>query len=468
MRMASPVKVIILAAGLGTRMRSRKAKVLHEAGGLPLVSHVVRAALAVAPASDICVVVGHQAGQVREHLAPLGVRFALQAEQHGTGHALLCAAPEVASDEGHAVVLYGDCPLLTADTVRSLVERQRAAITAATVITCELDDPTGYGRILLDEGGTVRAIVEQKAASPEQQAIREINSGIYCFTARLLWPGLAALSPNPASGEIYLTDLVEQLHGQGERVGRFLLTDPTEIMGINTRVELNEVDRLLYARKARALMLAGVTIYAPETVRIDAEVEVGMDTVIEPGVQLRGATRIGEDCHIGTGSLVSSSALANNVKLHPYTLVGSSRVGEGAAAGPFARLRQDNVVEAGAHIGNFVELKNVRFGSGSKASHLTYLGDATVGDDVNVGAGTITCNYDGVRKHRTEIGAHAFVGSNSTLVAPVRVEPESYVAAGSVITEAVPSGALALGRGRQVNKEGWVERKRQERQAQVK
>jgi bifunctional UDP-N-acetylglucosamine pyrophosphorylase/glucosamine-1-phosphate N-acetyltransferase len=454
------VSIAILAAGLGTRMKSKQAKVLHTAGGLTLVEHVLRSARGLSGQGKTVVVVGHQAAEVRAALGGHSVDFAEQSEQRGTGHALLMCRDVLEPVGGLVLVLYGDCPLLRPETLQRLVELQASSAAAATLITTQLDDPTGYGRIIRNDQGDVAAIVEQKALAPGQHEIREINSGIYCFRADLLWPALGNLRPNPASGEIYLTDVVEAFHAAGRRVQPMVVEDAAELLGINTRVELAEVDRLLRERKARELMLDGVTIERPETVTVDVDVCVGQDTIIEPGVRLLGRTTVGENCRIGTGSVIRDSTLEDGVVIEPYTIVGRSILAHGSSAGPYARLRQDNRLGPGARVGNFVELKNTRLGAGSKALHLAYLGDSVIGDAVNVGAGTITCNYDGKSKHQTTIGDRAFVGSNSTLVAPVQVGEGSYIAAGSVITDPVPGDSLALGRARQVLKPGWASKRR--------
>lgn len=458
--MSETISVAILAAGLGTRMRSKKAKVMHEAGGKALVAHVVEAALRLARPEHVAVVVGHQAERVKELLAGYGVRFALQAEQKGTGHALLCCRETLEGAGGLVIVSVGDCPLLRAETLEALVARHRAQGAACTVITTELEDPTGYGRILKNAAGDVVGIVEQKAATAEQLRVREINSGIYCFEGALLWPGLARLEPNPASGEIYLTDLVEQLVAGGHRVTSYLIEDASELLGINTRVELALVDRMLRERTVKAHMLAGVTIEKPETVSIDAGVVIGQDTVVEAFAQLRGRCVIGEECRIGSASILTNAVVEDGAVVEAFSVMADSRLGKGARLGPFGRLRMEAQVEPGAVVGNFVELKKTRLGAGSKAQHLAYLGDSTIGENVNIGAGTITCNYDGMKKHQTKIGAGAFVGSNSTLVAPVEVGEGSYIAAGSVITEAVAEDTLALGRARQVAKAGWPSKRR--------
>jgi bifunctional UDP-N-acetylglucosamine pyrophosphorylase/glucosamine-1-phosphate N-acetyltransferase len=451
--------VAILAAGLGTRMRSKRAKVLHRAGGLTLVEHVVAAATAVAPPDRIIAVTGHQAEEVEAVLAPLGMSFVRQVGQKGTGHALAACKERLQNLDGLLMVLYGDTPLLSPVTLKHLRDLQSRSGAAATLITTTLEDPSGYGRVILNGQGDVTAIVEEKAATAEQKSIRVINSGIYCFQAPLLWKHIVELHPNPISGELYLTDMCEILTKHGHRVGALHIDDPDELLGINTRVELADADRVLRERKCRELMLAGVTIERPETVTIDMHVEVGVDTVVEPFARLLGSTAIGEDCRVGAGAILESSALADRVVVAPYTLVANSRIETGAQVGPFARLRMDAHVGPDARVGNFVELKNANLGKGAKSQHLTYLGDAEIGAGSNIGAGTITCNYDGQRKHRTTIGERAFIGSNSTLVAPVEIGSDSYVGAGSVITDDVPPEALALGRGRQVVKPGWVKNK---------
>ncbi len=454
------VAIAILAAGMGTRMRSKRAKVLHRAGGMALAEHVVQAARAIASPERITVVTGHQAADVEALLRPTGVSFVRQYPPKGTGQALECCRDTLGHLPGLLMVLYGDTPLLSARTLELLREAQERAPAAATLITTALDDPSGYGRVIVDEHGSVEAIVEHKDCTAEQREIRVINSGIYCFQSELVWKYLSEIRPNAASGEYYLTDMAAILRSHGHSVRALHIEDPAELLGINTRVELAEADRILRWRKAEELMLAGVTIERPETVAIDASVSVGADTVIEPFVRLLGQTQVGEDCRIGAGAIVESSAIADGATVGPYTLIANSRLDQGASVGPFSRLRPKAHVEAGAHVGNFVELKNTRLGAGAKSQHLSYLGDAQIGAGTNIGAGTITCNYDGEKKHLTKIGERAFVGSNSTLVAPLEIGDESYIGAGSVITEEVPKGALALGRERQVNKAGWMEKRR--------
>jgi bifunctional UDP-N-acetylglucosamine pyrophosphorylase/glucosamine-1-phosphate N-acetyltransferase len=461
--MDTHVTVLILAAGLGTRMKSKKAKVLHRAGGRTLVEHVAETALALAPPERVFVVTGFQAELVQAALNGLGVRFVTQARQKGTADAVMACREAAGDEEGLVVVLYGDCPLLTAETLRKLIDQQRHSSAAATLITTQLEHPAGYGRILRGVKGSLDAIVEQKAATPEQLAIREVNPGIYCFQASLLWKHAGEIQLDGQAKEYYLTDIVEVFRRAGYEVGTLFHGYAMELLGINTRVDLAEADRVLRERTVQRLMLDGVTIEKPETVAIDAQARIGRDTVIEPFARILGRTQIGEDCHIGACAIVQDSDLGDRVVVGPFTIVDSSRLDDDAHAGPFARLRAGNHIEAGARVGNFVELKKTRLGAESKSMHLAYLGDATIGKKVNIGAGTITCNYDGDRKHPTRIGDGAFIGSNSTLVAPVEIGGGSYVGAGSVITESVPEDALALGRGRQVNKPKWAKKRRARR-----
>jgi len=458
--MSSQINVVILAAGLGTRMKSKRAKVLHRAGGLSLIEHVVKASSAIAPADRTTVVVGHQAEQVRALLAPSGVHFVEQTEQKGTGHALLACRESLVSQSGFVVVLYGDCPLLAPATLSELVQRHKSGDAAATLITTRLNDPFGYGRVIFGDQGKVQAIVEQKAATPEQLTIPFINSGIYCFQADLLWRHLLEIRPDNPAHEYYLTDIVEILNRTGHSVAAMEVENSAELLGINTRVELAEVDRIFRERKVLELMLAGVTIEKPETVTIDTQVSIGSDSIVEPFTQILGNTEIGEESHIGACSILRDSTLAAKVEIAQFTHLVDSRVETGAHIGPYARLRGGVRVGANARIGNFVEMKNTRFGAGAKANHLAYLGDADIGDDTNIGAGTITCNYDGVSKHPTRIGKDTFVGSNSTLIAPLEIGDGSYIGAGSVITDPVPAEALALGRARQVIKEGWAAKRK--------
>ena len=460
--MEQNVTVVILAAGLGTRMKSAKAKVLHEAAGDTLLNHIIRAALQVAPAEQIVAVVGHQAQKVQESVKASGIRFAEQNEQKGTGHAVRCARETVPTREGELLILNGDGPLLRPETLGLLVKAQQEKKLGGTIVTTEAADPTGYGRIIRDSGGLVAAIIEEKSASAEQKTIREINPGLYCFNAALFWKYLDEVTPNNAAGEYYLTDMVEVLTRHNHGVAPLMIEDETELLGINTRVELAFADKVLRSRKAHSLMLAGVTMENPDSIAVDFDVEVGQDSVIESGVQLRGETHIGANCRIGAGSILRDCDVEDHVTILPYVVAENSRIGARASVGPFSRLRLDAHAEAETHIGNFVELKKTKLGVGSKASHLAYLGDSEIGSRVNIGAGTITCNYDGDKKHKTEIADGVFVGSNSTLVAPLTLGEGSFIAAGSVITKDVDSDALAIARSMQVDKPDWAKRRRRE------
>jgi len=457
--MAAEFAVVILAAGKGTRLKSAQAKVLHRAGGRSLLEHVVRACQPLG-AAGICVVVGHQADELRAAVAPLSVKTVLQEPQRGTGHAVAVAREALGKKAKYAIVLPGDAPLVRTETLRFLLESHLISGPAATILTAILDDPAGYGRIVRREDGGVSAIVEEKALDREQRKIREINSSIYCFTLEKLWPCLEKLKPENVHKELYLTDAITLLHQRRERVEGIQAADPREILGCNTRADLAEVDRIFRERKRAALMAAGVTLQLPETILIDPEVEAGPDTIIEPGVQLLGATRLGARCTVRTGSVISDSVLEEDVTVRPHCVVANTRLGAGCVIGPFAHLRDGAELKPGARVGNFVEVKKSTLAEGVKAMHLTYLGDATVGRDTNVGAGTITCNYDGVRKNPTKIGARVFVGSGTELVAPVEVGDDAYIAAGSTVTENVPAGSLAIARERQVVKEGWATARR--------
>jgi len=454
--------IAILAAGQGTRFKSKQAKVLHSAGGRTLIEHVVRAAREL-PAGALFVIVGYQAEAVTAAVQAIpgpvpgfGVQFLRQEGPLGTGHAVRCGRADLELAAPHLMVLSGDTPLLETSTLRRFLESHMRSEAAASVMTADLEDPSGYGRIVRGADDSITAIVEHKSASPKQLRIREINTGIYCFQTRPLFSELERLAPDPITKEYYLTDVVGLLHSRGLAVAAYKASHPAEVTGVNTRVELAEVDQLLRERKARALMLSGVTLLQPANIVLDPDVEVGADTVIEPGVSLLGRTRVGEGCRIGAHSIITDSELADGVIVKPSCVITESKILDGASIGPFAHLRPGNEIGPQAKIGNFVEVKKSRVGSRSKASHLTYLGDATVGEDVNVGAGTITVNYDGEKKHPTVIEDHAFVGSGTELIAPVRVGRNAFVAAGSTINEDVPPGSLAIARSRQVSKPGWV------------
>ncbi len=462
--MRENVTVVVLAAGLGTRMKSKKAKVLHEAGGDTLLNHILRVALRIAPPERVIAVVGHQADQVRDSVTFAGVQFAEQREQKGTAHAVLCARDKIARTDGHLLVLNGDGPLLKLGTVEALLDFTiQEPNGGGSIVTTQLPDPTGYGRIIRDESGFVAAIVEEKVASPEQRAITEVSPGLYCFDAASFWDYIDEVKPNNPAREYYLTDMIEILTRHERPIRPVLISDHTELLGINTRIELAAVDKILRERKTNELMLAGVTIENPSSVTIDVEVEIGPDSVIEANVQLRGRTRIGTNCRIGTGSVLRDCDIHDDVMILPYVVADRSTMRAKACVGPFSRLRMNADADQDTHIGNFVELKNTKFGKGSKANHLAYLGDATIGAQVNVGAGTITCNYDGRQKHPTVIEDAVFVGSNATLVAPLTVAEGAYIAAGSTITRDVASDALALGRAYQVDKPGWAKARREKK-----
>jgi bifunctional UDP-N-acetylglucosamine pyrophosphorylase / glucosamine-1-phosphate N-acetyltransferase len=459
--------VVILAAGKGTRLKSNLAKVLHRAGGRPLVEHVVRACQPL-KARGIIAVVGHQAEDVTAAVAPLGVKTVLQQPQRGTGHAILVARRAIQSRVKFAILLPGDAPLIRTETLAALARAHQESGAAATILSAELDNPAGYGRIVRSDGGSVAAIVEDSALADDQRAIREINSSIYCFSLEKLWPCLGSLKPQNVHKELYLTDAVAVLRQKGENVQAVLAADPDEVLGCNTRADLAAVDAVFRQRKRAAIMDAGVTIEMPETVLIDPEVTVGADSRIEPCVQLLGKTRIGSDCTIRTGSMLVDVVLEDNVLVKPYSMVLASHLSRGTQVGPFAHLRDGARLEENARVGNFVEVKKSVLGEGVKSMHLTYLGDARVGAGTNIGAGTITCNYDGVHKNSTTIGKRVFIGSDTALVAPVRVGDGAYVGAGSVITENVPPNALGLARGRQVNRAGWATARRREMAAVAK
>ncbi|HTU33809.1 MAG TPA: bifunctional UDP-N-acetylglucosamine diphosphorylase/glucosamine-1-phosphate N-acetyltransferase GlmU [Candidatus Acidoferrum sp.] len=461
MSAAKDTAVIILAAGKGTRMRSELAKVLHRAGGRTLLEHVIRACQPLKPA-QILVVVGHQAKEVGAVAESLGAQAVVQQPQRGTGHAVQVARRAIRKSAKLALVLPGDAPLLQTGTLAALLDTHRRGEAAATLLSAELDDPTDYGRVIRDTEGRVQAIVEEKAATPEQRAIREVNSSIYSFTLEKLWPALNALKPDNFHRELYLTDAIRLMRERNERVLAQIAPDANEILGCNTRAHLAAVDRVFRGRKAEELMVSGVTMYLPETIVIDPDVVVGTDSVVEPGVQLLGETRVGARCKIGTGSILRDARIEDDVAVGAHSILDQCRVSASAIVGPFARLRPGADIRSGAHIGNFVEVKNSVVHEGAKANHLTYLGDASVGRESNIGAGTITCNYDGVNKNKTTIGSRVFIGSDSALVAPVRIGDGAYVAAGSIVTENVPADALAIARGRQENKPGWAAKRRRE------
>jgi bifunctional UDP-N-acetylglucosamine pyrophosphorylase / glucosamine-1-phosphate N-acetyltransferase len=463
----SDLAVVILAAGKGTRLKSSLAKVLHRAGGLTLLEHVVGACRQLKPRA-IVAVVGHQAEQVSAILEPLGVQSVRQEPQRGTGHAMLVARRALGSRAKYALVLPGDAPLVRSETLAELTRLHRQGAAAATILSALVERPAGYGRIVRRDDGSVAAIVEDSALTDDQRAINEINSSIYAFNLDKLWPCLARLRPDNAHRELYLTDAIALLRAQGELVHALVAADADEVLGCNTRADLAAVDSAFRRRKREELMAAGVSMLMPETILIDPGVTVGPDTVLEPGVQLLGKSRIGAGCTIATGSILSDITLGDRVIIKPYSVMYSSFVADEAQVGPFAHFRSDVRLLEGARVGNFVEVKKSVLGERAKAMHLTYLGDARVGSETNVGAGTITCNYDGVHKNPTVIGRRVFVGSDTALVAPVKVGDGAYIAAGSTITDNIPPDALAIARGRQVNKPGWATARRREMAAAAK
>ena len=459
---STALAIVIMAAGKGTRLKSKRPKVLHEIGGKPLLTYVIAAASQIAPAHNIYVVVGHEAESVRKAVKHTGVQFVVQAEQHGTGHAIMCARSYVEGYE-NILVLSGDVPLIQPQTIAGLSDFHRSQKAAMTILTATLSDPSGYGRMIRVSSSSprVKAIVEQKDLTRAQQNAREINTGIYAFATKPLFANIGKLTTRNAQGEFYLTDMASALVRAKAKVVALRADVPAEVLGANTLAELASLDAELRARKCNALMAEGVTIYRPETCTIDSDVAIAADTVIEPFVQILGQSTIGSDCRIRSYSIISNSRIGDNVQVRPGCIIDQAKIADHAILGPYAHLRPGSQIGEGAHVGNFVETKKIKMGRGSKANHLTYLGDAEIGAGVNVGAGTITCNYDGVNKNITVIEDGAFIGSDSTLVAPVRIGKGAYVAAGSCITQNVPADALALGRGRQEIKEGWAKQRRE-------
>ena len=453
-----------MAAGKGTRLKSQLPKVLHEVGGKRLLEHVIRAAVHLVPASHVYAVIGYEAERVRAAMQHTGVNFILQTEQRGTGHALMVAQEALAGYD-HVIVLSGDAPMIRSETIAQLRDFHLAEGAAMTLLSAELENPTGYGRVLRKtlKSPEVLGIVEEKSASPTQKKIREINSGFYVFDVKELYSRINELSTDNAHKEYYLTDMAAVFKKARRRVVAWKTPTPSEVLGGNTRAELADIDQQMRTAKCRQLMADGVTIFYPTTCVIDAEVEVAPDTVIEPYVQLLGKTKIGANARVRSYCVIRDSEIGTGVTVRPGCVMEDAHIGAQAIIGPYSHLRPGSEIAEGAHVGNFVETKKIKLGKGSKANHLTYLGDAEIGAGVNIGAGTITCNYDGVRKHKTVIDDGVFIGSDSTLVAPVHVGKGAYVGAASCITDDVPDDALAIGRGRQVIKEGWARQKKEER-----
>ncbi|MFC6086141.1 bifunctional UDP-N-acetylglucosamine diphosphorylase/glucosamine-1-phosphate N-acetyltransferase GlmU [Sphaerisporangium aureirubrum] len=460
MSVPRPAAVIVLAAGEGTRMKSATPKVLHELCGRALVDHMLAAARGLAP-ERLIVVIGHAREQVQAHLAATGpdARPVVQEEQNGTGHAVRIVLEAAGAISGTVLVTYGDTPLLRTETLAELLATHAADGNAVTVLTAEVPDPAGYGRIVRDAAGTVLAIVEDRDATPEQRAIHEMNSGVYAFDGLLLADAVKRVSTANSQGEEYLTDVLAILREDGHRVGAYVAADHVEVEGVNDRVQLAFARRVLNDRLLEAHMRAGVTVMDPATTWVDVEVTIEADTVLHPGTRLRGRTSIGPGAEVGPDTTLTDTSVGAEAVVRNAVCDGAE-VGPGASVGPYAYLRPGTVLGRSAKAGTYVEMKNARVGAGSKVPHLTYVGDATIGEGTNIGASCVFVNYDGVDKHHTTIGDHVRVGSDNMLVAPVTVHDGAYTAAGSVITNEVPPGAMAVARARQRNIEGWVTRRR--------
>ena len=467
------VATIILAAGKGTRMKSDLVKVLHPLLGLPMLAYPMDLSLDGIQSEKTIVVVGYQANQIKDRFEDRRVLFSLQEEQLGTGHAVMQALPLLQGFTGTVLILCGDVPLVKEETALSFIQDFQKSKATLSVMTVIVENPFGYGRILRDSNGWLERIVEEKDARDQERAIREINTGIYCVRAPFLAEGLNEIGKENAQGEYYLTDLVEIANKRGLRCSAYPVGDPMEVMGINTRVDLAMANDALRQEKVRALMLSGVTVIDPRTAFIDQRVEVGRDTVLYPNCFLQGKTVVGERCTIESNTKISDSLIGDEVVIRANSVVTESKIENQAVIGPFAHLRPLSEVKAKAKIGNFVEVKKSVIGQGSKANHLTYLGDSLVGEGVNIGAGTVTCNYDGFEKHQTVIGDRVFVGSNVELVAPVKIGKNASIGAGTTVTRDVPDGALAISRMKQKNIEGWskkvdLHRKEQDRKKKRK
>jgi bifunctional UDP-N-acetylglucosamine pyrophosphorylase / glucosamine-1-phosphate N-acetyltransferase len=454
------LNVLILAAGKGTRMVSDRAKVLHLVAGTPMVQHVYRAAAGLEIDRAI-IVIGHDADRVRAAMTRFAVDFVLQPDQHGTGHAVMTAAAELSRLQGDLIVLFGDAPRIKTKTLKKMVEHHRATGAALTLLTATAEDPFGYGRILRDPERRISGIIEEKDATPDQRKMTEVNPGFYCFRLEHLLTSLKLLTNQNAQREYYITDLIGIEYRQGFRVETVTHDDFEELRGVNSRRELAELSDAFRRQKNLDLMAAGVTLIDPGRTYIDVEVAIEKDVTVYPLVTLERGTSIGEGSVLHSGTRISDSKIGRNVTVLDSCVITDSEIGDGTTAGPFARLRDHAVVGKKCRIGNFVEIKKSILGDGTKAAHLAYLGDATIGKDVNIGAGVITCNYDGVHKHATIIEDGAFVGTDSQLIAPVRIGQGAYVAAGSSITEDVPPEALGIARGRQTNKVGWAKRRKE-------
>ena len=448
---------VILAAGMGTRMKSKMPKVLHKVCGKELCRWVIDASK-TAGADSVCAIIGHKAEMVKETLGDV-CEFALQVEQKGTGHAVMQAIDVIKAAKGEVVILNGDTPLVTAQAIKNAIDYHKSSGNQATVITAILDDATGYGRIVRGNDGGVLKIVEQKDASEEEKKIKEVNSGMYVFDSDSLVYALDKITPNNAQGEYYLTDTLEILLNAGKKVGGYAIADNDEIRGINDRVQLNEAEKIMQKRINEMHMRNGVTMRNPESVYIEDGVEIGNDTEICQNVTIKSGTKIGCDCVIGSGSILDRAVIDDGVDILSSVIL-QSEVGSGTHVGPFAYIRPNCKVGEDVKVGDFVELKNSNIDDGTKISHLTYIGDSDVGKRVNFGCGTVTCNYDGKNKYRTVIGDDCFVGCNTNFVSPINVGDGVYIAAGSTITEDIPENSLSIARARQVNKEGWTDKRK--------
>jgi bifunctional UDP-N-acetylglucosamine pyrophosphorylase/glucosamine-1-phosphate N-acetyltransferase len=455
--MSNELALVIMAAGKGRRMRSRRPKVLHSLCGQPLIRHSIAMGRELG-AKRIVIVAGHGIEAVREALAGDGVEIVEQSEQLGTAHAALQAGAALTDHEGPVLVMNGDHPLYRASTLQLLIDAYAPTDVDLAILVTEMPDPTGYGRVVRDADGRVERIVEERDAEGEMREIREVNLGAYLADGAYLLEALRKIGNDNAQGEYYLTDLVEIARRTGGAVGTASTPDHLETMGINDRAQLAEAERLMRRRINERWMLEGVTLVDPEGTYIDVDCEIGPDTVIHPGVSLRAGTRVGEGCRLEAGVVIDASEIGDGCWIKPHCWIESSRVAEACIIGPSAHLRPDNEVGPDCRIGNFVELKNSRIGRGTKADHLSYLGDADIGAGVTFACGAITVNYDGRHKHRTTVGDGAFIGCNANLIAPVTVEERAFVAAGTTVTDGVPGKSLAIGRTRQRNIEGWYSR----------
>ena len=458
---------VVLAAGYGKRMKSSQPKVLHRVLGRPILSYVLDAVSGLSPARKV-IIIGHGGEEVKAHFGSKGLSYAVQKKQLGTGHAASCAHGELSNFKGNILILNGDFPLITKNTLKRFLDAHEKRGSEISVLSARVDDPRGYGRIVKDTSGKIERIVEDKDATAEERKIGEINSGTYIVKSDLLWSFLRAIKSSNKQGEYYLTDIIEIARKRKLQVSSYRASDSDEILGINDRVELSQIESIMRARVNKTLMKRGVTLIDPDSTYISPTVKIGIDTVIYPGTHIYGASRIGSGTFIGPGVWIEDSVIGKNVHIRSSCYITEAKIGNSVTVGPFAHLRPEADISEGAKIGNFVEIKKSKVGLGSKVPHLSYVGDATLGKGVNIGAGTITCNYDGVNKHRTELGDNVFIGSDTMLVAPVMLGKGAVTGAGSTITEDVPPGALALGRARQTVIENWEEKKKKKKRKRAR